>query len=126
MKKAINNTKHVWLLVLPLCVCAMNTQAECRYRMNALGSTSYNCDSGASGTLRKDAFGTISDSGTGIRYRQDRISNIRSSEGRSYRQDAFGAEHQREVESRRPLTRGSRPGRAPVCRMTVFGEMRCR
>lgn len=126
MKRLIEKTRHAWLLALVLYLGAAEIQAECRYRMNALGGTSYSCDSGASGTLRKDAFGSISDSGTGIRYRQDRISNIRSSEGRSYRQDAFGAAHQREVESRRPLTRGVRPGRAPVCRMTVFGEMRCR
>lgn len=100
--------------------------AECRYHMNAQGSTSYSCDSGASGTLRPNAFGSISDTGTGIQYKQDSMGNIRSSQGRTWRQDAFGEMHQRELRRSRPLTRGSRPGRAPVCRMTVFGELRCR
>lgn len=118
------------LVFLALALSTQQAQAGCRYRMNALGGTSYNCDSGASGTLRQNAFGGISDTGTAIQYRKDRMGNIRSSEGRTYRQDAFGQAHVKEVESRRPLTRnlGRRAGsgRAPVCRMTAFGELRCR
>lgn len=114
------------LILVPLLLWSETATADCRYRMNALGGTSYSCDSGASGTLRQNAFGSISDTGTGISYRQDRMGNIRSSAGRRYRQDAFGEAHLKEIESRRPLTRDQRPGRPPVCRMTAFGELRCR
>lgn len=117
--------KFLLLGLLPL-LWPESATADCRYRMDAQGNTSYSCDSGASGTLRPNAFGSISDTGTGIQYKKDNMGNIRSSQGRTYRQDAFGEAHQREIRSRRPLTRSSRPGRAPVCRMTAFGELRCR
>ncbi|MGL5027437.1 MAG: hypothetical protein ACRC6P_15855 [Shewanella oncorhynchi] len=113
---------------LPLAASAAN----CTYRDDVLGQTRYRCDDGKQGTLRKDVLGNIKDSGTGTRWRQDNLGNLKGCDGTTYRQDVLGnmrgknAKTGAQVTWRKDVLGNTRASDGTVCRTDVLGQLKCR
>ncbi|MBY6193297.1 hypothetical protein KUV78_05760 [Marinobacter hydrocarbonoclasticus] len=107
--------KHLMIaLAIALLVLAsgwLPAQESCTYRKNTLGGLDYRCKSGETGSLRKDILGDWNDNRTGIRYRQDRLGQYRSADGKQvWRKDALG---------------NWRDGEGRECRERLFGRVVC-
>ncbi|MGU5600427.1 hypothetical protein ACV1DY_21560 [Aeromonas caviae] len=135
----MSNRPGVWLATRPLSLAALLCltpqivfAADCTYRKDALGLTRYQCDDGKQGTLREDALGNITDSGTGITWRTDSLGNLKGSDGTTYREDALGhvrgsnAKTGERVTWREDSLGNLHASDGAVCRINALGQLKCR